>query len=99
MVFLWSALLRNYYFQGFQFIKPLNAADIIIYFIINILIFISSVLVFFYFHNAYDTVPRNKLIWKLEQMKTPCNITKLISNMLGNFTLKADKETIQSKRC
>ena len=57
----------------------------------------SPSLVFFDFHKAYDTVPRSKLIIKLEQMKVPCNIIKLVSNMLCNFTLKVGQKTIHTK--
>ena len=57
----------------------------------------SPSLVFFDFHKAYDTVPKSKLIIKLEQMKVLCNIIKLVSNMLCNFILKVDQETIHTK--
>ena len=54
-------------------------------------------LVFFDFYKAYDTVPRSKLIIKLEQMKTLYNIKKIVSNMLSNFMSKVGQEMIHNK--
>ena len=58
----------------------------------------SPTLVFFDFNKAYDSVPRDKLTHKLITIGTPCNIVKLINNMLKNFTLSISNETIRTHK-
>ena len=58
----------------------------------------SPTLVFFYFNKAYDSVPRDKLTHKLITIGTPCNIVKLINNMLKIFTLSINNETIRTHK-
>ena len=55
-------------------------------------------MVFFDFNKANDSVPRNMLIQKLIKIRTPCNIAKLISNVLEIFILTICKEVIQIQR-
>ena len=55
-------------------------------------------LLFFDFVKAYDSVPRNKLILKLQKYNIPWNILKLLSRMLSKFKLTIGKETISTKR-
>ena len=54
--------------------------------------------VFFNFHKAYDSVPRDKLIQKLTDLNTPYNIILLISNMLKDFKIDIEGETIPTFR-
>ena len=54
--------------------------------------------VFFDFHKAYDSVPRDKLIQKLTDLNTPSNIILLISNMLKDFKIDIEGETIPTFR-
>ena len=58
----------------------------------------SPALVFYDFIKAYDSVPRDKLIAKLQTFEIPWNIIKLTDSMLSKFKLKAGSEIIQTHR-
>ena len=58
----------------------------------------TATVVFFDFEKAYDNVPRDLLIEKLQQMNIPCNITNLIYNMLRKFKLNFNGETIHTNK-
>ena len=54
--------------------------------------------VFFDFRKAYDSVPRDILIKRLLQFGTPCNVIKIIKNMLNDFWLQYEGEKIIKKK-
>ena len=58
----------------------------------------NAAFVFFDFHKAYDSVPRDILIQKLKSFEIPWNIIKLIKNMLENFTLVYEGTSITTKK-
>ena len=58
----------------------------------------TPALIFFDFCKAYDSVSRELLITKLIKFNTPCNIVKLIQNMLSWFKIKIGQETIPTKK-
>ena len=58
----------------------------------------TAALVFFDLKNAYNTVPRDLLIKKIEQFNIPCNITAVVNDMLGKFRLKYENVIIETKR-
>ena len=58
----------------------------------------TPALAFFDFSKTYDSVPRELLLTKLIKMNTPCNIVKLILNMLRKFRLKIGGETIITRK-
>ena len=58
----------------------------------------TAALVFFDLKNAYDTVPRDLLIKKIEQFNIPCNITAVVNDLLDKFRLKYENIIIETKR-
>ena len=58
----------------------------------------SPILVFFDFWKAYDSVSRPLLIKKLEKLKIPWNINRIIKCMLNNLKFKLGKEIIITKK-
>ena len=58
----------------------------------------SPILVFFDFWKAYDSVSRPLLIKRLEKLKIPWNINRIIKCMLNNFKFKLGKEIIITKK-
>ena len=55
-----------------------------------------ATIIFFDFEKAYDNVPRNILIEKLQKYNLPWNITKIVDNMLSKFSLKYNEEIMQT---
>ena len=58
----------------------------------------TATIVFFDFEKAYNNVPRDILIEKLQNMNIPCNITKLINRMLEKFKLNYNGEKILTNK-
>ena len=54
--------------------------------------------VFFDFRKAYDSVPRDILIKRLLQFGIPCNVIKIIKNMLNDFWLQYEGKIITTKK-
>ena len=58
----------------------------------------SPTIVFFDFKKAYDLVPRNILAEKLQKFNIPCNIIKIIGDILNKFTLIYEGKKIKTQR-
>ena len=56
----------------------------------------TATIVFFDFEKAYDNIPRKILIEKRQKLNLPWNITRVINNMLNNFSLNYNGEIIQT---
>ena len=56
----------------------------------------TATIVFFDFEKAYDNIQKKILIEKLHKFNLPWNITRVINNILNNFSLNYNREIIQT---
>ena len=58
----------------------------------------SPNIIFFHSCKTYNSVPRDKMIAKIQDLEVPWNITMIINSMLENFELNSGLEKIKTKR-